>query len=276
MKGMDIKVERKISFIGAGNMGGVLVRGVCGVLDPRFVTLYAPSKRNTAVLAGETGCLTAETLEEAVSASDIIVLAMKPQTLPEVLRQMLPSLKTGKILVSVAAGLKIAVIEGILREGGLELPVIRIMPNTPAKIAKGVILMTESAGVQREDADAIAGLFEPCGLVERISEKYLDMGSPVTSCSPAFVYMFIEALADGGVKIGLPRDKAQRWAAHAVLGAAAMALESGRHPGALKDAVCSPGGTTIEGVGVLEERGFRSAVIAAVEAAYRRNEELSK
>ena len=268
-------MEKTISFIGAGNMGGALVRGICGILSPKDVTVYAPTKKNTLPLSQETGCVVAETISDAISESEYIVLAMKPQMLPGTLRNMLRDLCSDKIIISIAAGVQIGTIEGILAEAGLENPVVRIMPNTPSEIGKGMLLMAHNSSLEDSDAEAIETMLSSCGMVEITSEKFLDLGSTVMGCSPAFVYMFIEALADGGVKIGLPRAKAQLWAAQAVMGAASMTLESGKHPGELKDAVCSPGGTTIAGVAALENHGFRAAVIAAVEAACKRNEELS-
>ena len=269
-------MEKIISFIGAGSMGGALARGVCAAAEPKKVAVYAPTKKNTLVISKDTGCLLAETLKDAVTDARYVVLGMKPQVLPGALKEILPYLKQGQIIVSIAAGIKLTAIEEILAEQGLELPVIRIMPNTPVAIGKGVLLVARSGKTDEKSALELAELLKECGMVEHTSENFLDLGSPVMGCSPAFVYMFIEALADGGVKTGLTREKAQLWAAQAVLGSAAMVLESGMHPGELKDAVCSPGGTTIAGIGALEEHGFRAAIIAAVNAANKRNEELSK
>lgn len=150
------------------------------------------------------------------------------------------------------------------------------MPNTPAAIGKGMLALCAEAGTAEEYLAGVEDLLAPAGRVERIAEGQMDAFSAVAGCGPAFVYPFIEALADGGVKVGLPRGQAVTYAAQMVLGAAAMVLESGKHPGQLKDEVCSPGGSTIAGVAALEERGFRSAAIQAVEAAFRRNQELGK
>lgn len=266
---------KKIAFIGAGNMGGAIVRGVCSVLDPESVSVYAPSRRNTVPLSEETGCCISDSMADAVAGAKYVVLSMKPQMLIDALAELAQFLDGDSVLVSIAAGIKIETIESVLNKAGVKLPVVRIMPNTPAAIGQGVLLVAAGEGVREPDLAELSELLCPCGLVERTSESLLDLGSPIMGCSPAFVYMFIEALADGGVKIGLPREKAQLWAAQAVQGAAALLIESGKHPGELKDAVCSPGGTTICGVAALEQKGMRTAVISAVEAAAKRNSELS-
>ena len=161
--------------------------------------------------------------------------------------------------------------------GAQGLPaLLRVMPNTPAAIGKGMLALCAEAGTAEEYLAGVEDLLAPAGRVERIAEGQMDAFSAVAGCGPAFVYPFIEALADGGVKVGLPRGQAVTYAAQMVLGAAAMVLESGKHPVQLKDYVCSPGGSTIAGVAALEERGFRSAAIQAVEAAFRRNQELGK
>ena len=149
----------------------------------------------------------------------------------------------------------------------MDCPVIRIMPNTPAAIGAGVVQYCGQA-VTVEELDDFAALIAPAGLVDPVSESLIDAASAVSGCGPAFAYLFAEALADGGVACGLPRDKAMAYAAQMLAGSARMVLESGKHPGALKDAVCSPGGTTIQGIRTLEERGFRAAAMDAVIAAY--------
>ena len=272
----------RIAFIGAGNMGGAIVRGVCKALDPEDVVIYRRTKTAAEQLARETGCRVAESAEAAVEGARYVVLGVKPQVLPGVLTELLPALKQevrqGRepVIVSIAAAVQLQAIKDILASEGLALPVVRVMPNTPAAIGEGVLLMAADESVTEAAYVGLERALAPCGLLERVTEKQLDLGSAVAGCGPAFVYMFIEALADGGVQIGLPRDKAQIWAAKMVAGAAEMVLQSGQHPGALKDAVCSPGGTTIEGVAELEKRGFRAAAAQAVVAAYEKNCKLSK
>ena len=177
------------------------------------------------------------------------------------------------ILVSMAAGLTMDQIRAM---AGGEYPVLRIMPNTPAALGCGMILMALDERITGEDRDIFVDGLSAAGRFDELPEHLIDAGSAVSGCGPAFLYMFIEALADGGVAVGLPRAKAQDYAAQMALGAARMVLESGQHPGALKDAVCSPGGSTIMGVKALEDGGFRGAVMNAVLDACRRTKELGK
>ena len=165
--------------------------------------------------------------------------------------------------------------QSIADMAGGDYPVIRIMPNTPAAIGQGVVQVC-GRGVSRAQLDACKAILAPAGLVDEIDEKLIDAASCVSGCGPAFAYLFIEALADGGVACGLPREQALRYAAQMVAGSAEMVLQSGRHPGQLKDAVCSPGGTTIQGVRALEANGFRSAAMEAVLAAYEKTLKLGK
>lgn len=273
---------KHIAFIGAGNMGGAIVRGACRAIDPSQVVIYEPNQAAAEALAAETGCQVAESGEQAVRAARYVMLCVKPQILRPVVEGLLPALKAGheagehRVVVSIAAGVQLSVLEGLLASAGLELPVVRIMPNTPAAIGEGVMLMAPDERVSQEDYQGLTQALCCCGLLERVSESQLDMGSAISGCGPAFVYLFIEALADGGVQIGLPRDKAQTWAAKMVAGAAGMVLQTGGHPGQLKDAVCSPGGTTIAGVAELEKRAFRSAAAQAVVAAYEKNSRIGK
>jgi len=270
------------AFIGAGNMGGAIIEAVCRAIDPHNVIIYDKSTEKMLELAGKTGCGTAQSASEAVQKAEFVFLCVKPNILPEVLRGLLPVFREelnkgkNKVLVSIAAGIALGAIEAITSEEELGLPVIRLMPNTPVAVGKGLILVAPSKIAAEEDVARLCAALKPGGLVSVIDEAYIDPATPVFSCSPAFVYMFIEALADGGVLSGLPRDKAQQYAAQAVLGAAAMVLETGKHPGELKDAVCSPGGSTIVGVEELERGCFRASVSSAVYEAYKKTTKLGK
>jgi pyrroline-5-carboxylate reductase len=268
-------MDHKFAFIGAGNMGGSIIRAVCRAAEPKNVMIFEPDRKKFEALSDETGCRTAASADEAAASAHFVFLCVKPDVLGRVLRGIAPVLE-GKTVVSIAAGVEIAKIKSILTEEGRDLPVIRLMPNTPVAVGKGMILMACSEDVSEAEARALESALSMGGLVARTEERYIDAATPVFSCSPAYVYMFIEALADGGVMAGVPRDKAQQYAAQAVLGAAAMVLESGRHPGELKDAVCSPGGSTIVGVEALEKAGFRGAVASAVYEAYIKTTELGK
>lgn len=258
-----------IAFIGAGNMGGAIAQAVCRGIDPAQVVVYNPTRAKSDALAARTGCAVAESAEAAALACRYLVLGVKPQIFDDVLLSLLPALRERAargdepVLVSIAAGVALARIEALLAEGGLSLPVVRSMPNTPVAVGQGLFLLCPNAAAEAH-MDALRALFAPCGLVERASEREIELGMAVFSCSPAFAYVFIEAMADGGVQLGLTREKAQRYAAQAVLGAAAMVRQTGRHPGQLKDEVCSPGGYTIRGVHALEQAGFRAAASDAV------------
>ncbi|MGI5985998.1 MAG: pyrroline-5-carboxylate reductase [Clostridiales bacterium] len=275
-------MKSTFAFIGAGNMGGAIIEAVCRSTEPENVTVFDRAAEKTGELSAKTGCRVASNAEEAVKNARFVFLCVKPNVLPEALRGLLPILKEAglrgdeKVIVSIAAGVTTDTITSILAEANISLPVIRLMPNTPVAVGKGLTLMSPVNNVSDEDIAVIQAALSYGGEVSLIDEAYIDPSTPVFSSSPAYVYMFIEALADGGVMAGVPRDKAQRFAAQAVLGAAAMVLETGRHPGELKDAVCSPGGSTIVGVEELEKNGFRAAVASAVYEAYKKTATLGK
>lgn len=262
---------KKIGFIGAGNMGGALARAVAKTGNDVFVA--DADRRKAEALASDIG---ANAVDSAVVVNecDMIFLGVKPQILPALATEISGALgarKGGFCLVSMAAGVRLSKLSELF---GCD-SIIRIMPNTPAAVGSGVILYAPMAGVDGEYESLLLEALSQAGSLNRLEEKLIDAATAVSGCGPAFVYMFIEALADGGVKCGLPRDKAQKFAAETLLGAAKLCIESGKHPGELKDAVCSPGGSTIAGVASLEECGFRGSVMDAVEAAFERTKELS-
>ena len=255
------------SFIGTGSMGGALARAVCRTLPPAEVLLSNRTPAKAEALAAELPGAALSTNEEIARTAKLIFLGVKPQMMAGVLEQIAPVLEARTdrfLLVTMAAGLTC---RRILDMAGLDCPVIRMMPNTPAAIGKGVVQYCGQRATM-DELDSFAALIAPAGLVDPTPEELIDAASAVSGCGPAFAYLFIEALADGGVACGLPRDKAAAYAAQMLAGSARMVLESGKHPGALKDAVCSPGGTTIQGVRALEEHGFRAAAMDAVIAAY--------
>jgi pyrroline-5-carboxylate reductase len=267
-----------IACIGSGNMGFALMKGAAasvGGANIGFADVDAAKARAAAEALGGT---VYRSSPEAVLKSGFVFLAVKPQVLAEVLAEIAPAVKEriagGKppVLVSMAAGWSIAKIQGIAGS----VPVVRIMPNTPALVSQGMIVLSASPEVPPEKAAELETALSGAGAVDRLDESYLDAVTALSGSSPAFVYLFIEALADGGVRAGLPRDKALSYAAQTVLGAAAMVRETGKHPGELKDMVTSPGGTTIAGVGALEDGAFRGTVMRAVEAAWHRSLELGK
>lgn len=216
---------------------------------------------------------------EAAAKGDFVFLAVKPQDLPAVLEEIAPVLTARlahgnpPVLVSLAAGFSLAKIHALL---GAPVPLVRIMPNTPALVSQGAIAMTVSPETPEGKAAELEKLLSAAGMVDRLAEEYLDAVTGLSGSGPAFVCLFIEALADGGVLAGLPRNTALRLAAQTVGGTAALVMESGRHPGELKDMVASPGGTTIAGVAALENGAFRGTVMNAVQAAWKRSVELGE
>ena len=257
-----------IGFIGTGNMGSAIAKAAAksGLAETILLSNRTPAK--AAALAEELPGGALSTNEEIARSAQLIFLGVKPQMMAGVLAAR----QDRFVLVTMAAGLSCGRIQDM---AGVDCPVIRIMPNTPAAIGAGVVQYC-GQGATEEELDSFAALIAPAGLVDPTPEELIDAASAVSGCGPAFAYLFVEALADGGVACGLPRDKALSYAAQMLAGSARMVLESGRHPGALKDAVCSPGGTTIQGVQVLEERGFRGAAMDAVIAAYEKTVKLAR
>lgn len=255
-------------FIGCGNMGGILASCAAGRFG-ESVLLLDHNREKTEKIAAKFGARTAN-LTTIAAGCDYIFLGVKPNALKGLLEELRPLLHDGAVIVSMAAGVALQTIEQILGTR----PIIRIMPNTPSACGEGVVLYSPNAAVTPEQIEDFREALADAGCVEVISEDKIDAASALSGCGPAFVYMFIEALADGAVKCGLPRDKALHYAAQTVLGAGKYVLESGMHPGILKDGVCSPGGSTIAGVATLESAAFRGAVMAALEASYKRTKEL--
>lgn len=261
-------------FIGTGNMGGALAEAARRKLGGGQLLLSNRTKEKAEALAEKLGAAATNNISIAWEA-DYIFLGVKPQMMGSLLAEIGPALKVRTdrfILVSMAAGLTVADIQAM---AGGEYPVLRIMPNTPCAIGEGMVLYTRGPGVTEMEEEAFLDAMAGAGRFAPIPERLMDAGSAVAGCGPAFVDIFVEALADGGVACGLPRAQALEFAAQMTLGAAKLLLESGKHPGALKDAVCSPGGTTIQGVRKLEEAGFRGAVMDAVIAACEKNKALS-
>ncbi|MGN0982753.1 MAG: pyrroline-5-carboxylate reductase [Candidatus Limivicinus sp.] len=262
-----------LGFIGVGNMGGALARAAAKKVSGPSLLLANRSPEKAERLAAALGGQVSDNAAIA-SEADYIFLGVKPQLLPGVLAELAPVLKARQspfVLVSMAAGTSIARVQAL---AGGDYPVIRIMPNTPASIGQGMILYAPSENVPAPALDCFLDCMGAAGRFARLEERLIDAGSAVSGCGPAFVDLFLEALADGGVACGLPRATAMELAAQMVLGSAALALSGDRHPAQLKDAVCSPGGTTIQGVRALEKNGFRSAVMEAVIAAYEKNSDL--
>lgn len=257
----------KIGFIGCGNMGGALARAVSRVLNTN-IYIYDHNEEKAAAFAKEIGAEKSDNITIAKEC-DFIFLGVKPNVLPSVLEEIKGSLDGG-VLVSMAAGVSLEKIKGLVGE----YPTIRIMPNTPVAVGQGMISWCKSEAVSNTQCSDFEKIMSEAGRLLYIEEKLIDAATAVAGCGPAFVYMFAEALADGGVQCGLPRDKALTLAAETIKGAAEMLLKTGKHPGQLKDDVCSPGGSTIEGVHALENGAFRADTIGAVTAAYNKTKKL--
>ena len=273
---------KKAAFIGVGNMGGALARAACRALGADQVVVTNRTLAKAEALATELGCSLAKDNADAVREAEFIFLGVKPQMMRPLLNTLAPvladcyNLGQDKVLVSMAAGVRIEDMRPHLKKAGYDVPLLRIMPNTCAAIGHGMTALCAEEWVDESVLEEVEEILSATGRVDRVPESLFDQFSALAGCGPAFVYPFIEALADGAVSTGLPRKQAVEYAARTVLGAAALVLESGRHPGQLKDEVCSPGGSTIAGVAELERGGLRAAAINAVQAAWKRNTELGK
>lgn len=252
----------KIAIIGTGNMGGALARAFSASPETELF-LYNRGREKAEALAAECGGTVCGGAAEAAAAAEYVLLAVKPYLIAASAAELQLPENAPQVVISVAAGTTIAAIEAALPAGAR---VVRTMPNTPAAVGEGMTAVSFADGIDDRTRGEVVKLFTLAGRAEVIPESLMNAVPGISGSSPAYVYMLIEALADGGVRSGLSRPAACTMAAQAVLGAAKMVLETGRHPGELKDAVCSPGGTTIEAVAALERSGFRGAVIAAMEA----------
>ena len=260
----------KIGFTGCGNMGSAMMRGIIAsgkcpaenIMASDMVAEVLKSRKE------ELGILTTTDNREAAEFAQILFLSIKPQYYEEVIAQIRTIDLQDKIIVTIAPG---KTLKWLKEQFGKEVKIIRTMPNTPAMVGEGMMGMCPNENVTDEDLRLVRDVCSGFGKTELVGENLMDVVTAVSGSSPAYVFMFIEAMADAAVADGMPRDKAYRFAAQAVLGSAKMVLETGKHPGELKDMVCSPGGTTIEAVRVLEEKGMRSAVFEAVKACVRKS-----
>ena len=268
-------LEKTIGFIGGGNMGSAMIGGILssGLSDKRHVMASAKSDASTASLHTRFDISTTTKNKEVAAFSDILFLAVKPYLFPEVISEIKGNLKNDVIIISIAAGQTITAIETAF---GKEIKLMRAMPNTPAMVCEAMSALCPNKNMSDADIEEVTSLFNSFGKCEVVSENLMDAVIGVSGSSPAYVYMFIEAMADAAVADGMPRAQAYKFAAQSVYGSAKMVLETGRHPGELKDAVCSPGGTTIEAVAALEEAGFRGTVIGAQRACSEKSREMSK
>ncbi len=266
----------KIAFVGTGQMATALAAGfVRNLLRPDQISgcdPYEPARRKFLESVGSTAAVSAD-LKSALHGASVIVLAVKPQIMAEALREVSGAMTGSPLVISVAAGIPITRLAAGLPDG---TRIIRVMPNTPCLIGKGASGVSTGPTVTADDVKLATTLLETVGLVEIVPEHLLDAVTGLSGSGPAYIFQLIEALSDGGVKMGLPRTTATRLAAQTVAGAAEMVLATGQHPASLKDAVTSPGGTTIAGIHALESGGFRAAIINAVEASAVRSKQLGQ
>jgi pyrroline-5-carboxylate reductase len=267
-------ITYRLAIIGAGAMGQALARGLIAadVYSPREVVAADIDKERLAVFAEETGVETAGNVE-AASRSGVIMIAVKPAAVTGVLEEISSYVGPEQMIISIAAGVTIQQIESTLRS---EVPVIRAMPNTPCMVGAGAVAISRGQDAGDSHVERAEAIFGAVGKVIEVSERLMDAVTGLSGSGPAYVYIFIEALADAGVHAGLPRDQAAMLAAQTVFGAAKMVIETGKHPAELRDAVTSPGGTTIAGLAAMERAAFRAAVLDAVEAAVERSRDISQ
>lgn len=258
-----------LGFIGAGNMGYAMLKGASNVMEKKKLTYTDVNLSLLEKIKSETGIEFVSSNKELVASVKYVVLAVKPQFLDGVLEEIKDSVTENHIVISIAPGITI---DHYKKYFGEKVKIVRAMPNTPALVNEGMTgICFSNDPFTEEEKCMVYSFFDSFGKYEEVAENLMNAVTCASGSSPAYVYMFIEALADGAVKYGIPRDKAYVFAAQTVLGSAKMVLETKEHPGKLKDMVCSPGGTTIAAVSALEEYGFRSSIIKATDACYEKS-----
>lgn len=257
-----------IGFIGCGNMGGAIMKGILAKKIASANEVIASDKgKSVEEIQNEFGVCAVETNVEVTKKSDVLILAIKPQYYEEVIKEIKDEVRENQIIISIAPGKTLEWLESTF---GKEVKLIRVMPNTPALVGEGMMAICPGKLITDEEKKMVLEVLGSCGRTEIVPESLMDVVVSVSGSSPAYVFMFIEAMADAAVADGMPRAMAYEFAAQSVIGSAKLLLETGKHPGELKDMVCSPAGTTIEAVRVLEEKGFRSSVIEAMKACTRK------
>lgn len=270
-----MRVDKKIAFLGAGNMAGALIKGLLRAEACRPDEVWAVDVRANRLSELESlhGIRTGKDLAEATRWADVVVLSTKPQVFDRVLPSVGAAVRPEALVVSVAAGVSAATIEAHMPRG---TRVVRTMPNTPALVDAGATAIAPGSHASDEDVELAQRLFDSVGVTVVFDESLLDAVTDLSGSGPAYIFLIIEALADAGVKVGLHRESAQLLAAQTVLGSAKLLIETGEHPGRLKDMVTSPGGTAIAGLHTLESGGLRTTLIDAVESATNRSRELGE
>ena len=263
----------KLGFIGTGNMasaimGGIIRNEVIPAEEIIGADLFAPGRER---VKSQFGIHVTDSNKEVAQKAEVIILSVKPQFYADVIQDIKDEIKDNQIIITIAPGKTLSWLE---EQFGKQVKIVRTMPNTPALVGEGMSCVCGNAKCSSEDVDTVCRIFAGFGKTEIVEEDMIDVVVGVSGSSPAYVFMFIEAMADAAVADGMPRAQAYRFAAQAVLGSAKMVLETGKHPGELKDMVCSPKGTTIEAVRVLEEKGLRSAVFEAMKACVKKGREV--
>jgi pyrroline-5-carboxylate reductase len=266
---------KKIGFIGTGVMGTAMIKGIisANIVNPSEIYVFDSDKQKLQVLSGELELCAVSDSVDLVKKCDYIVLAVKPNVVKVVLDEIKEVFSGDKLLISIAAGIPLKTYKSVLGE---DKKIIRALPNTPAVIGEGMTLISFDDCVKSDDINDAVEILSALGKVECMDEKLMSEVVALTSSSPAYIFMLIEAMADAAVLSGIPRQTAYRLASQAVSGSAKMVAETGKHPGELKDQVCSPAGTTIEAVAALEKNGFRNSIIEAMNECTKKARELGK
>lgn len=268
-----MSVDKKIGFVGSGNMAEAIIRGViqAGAISPKNVVAADILEDRRRLLRDSHGIATTSDNLELVSLADIVVLAVKPQIVGPVLKEIVEAVDSSKLVISIAAGVTLKHIENSLKSGSRA---VRVMPNTPVLIGEGVTAISPGSNATKEDLDIARKIFGAVGKTVMIEERHMDAVTGLSGSGPAYVFLIVDALMDAGVKVGLNRDIARTLAVQTVFGSAKMLVETGEHPAKLKDRVTSPGGTTIAGLHVMEAGKVRAVIMDAVQAATNRSKDL--
>lgn len=258
-------VKKKIGFIGAGKMAQAMMEGIVNsnMIPKENIIASANTEKTIEIIKRRYGIITTLNNRDIAKFADVLILAVKPDLYATVINEIKNDIKESVIIVTIAAGITLMDIEQLF---GFQVKAVRTMPNTPSVVGEGMSAICANDYLGEIEVSEVERMFHTFSKTERLEEKLMDAVPAISGSSPAYVYMLIEAMADGGVKQGIPRDQAYRLASQAVLGAAKMVLETGKHPGELKDNVCTPGGATIEAVVTLEEKQFRGSIMAAMDS----------
>lgn len=267
-------MKQHIGFIGSGNMGLAIIKGLLSskMVEPKQITVFDIMLDKVKEISNELNVNAADSEIQVATAADILFLVVKPNVVPKVLQTIKPNLSKEVIIVSIAAGVTIEKMEKELGDG---YKIVRVMPNTTALVNAAMSSLTENENVTKSELDTVSAIFNSLGESEVVPEYLIHAVTGISGSAPAYVFMFIEAMADAAVLAGMPRAQAYKFASQTVMGSAKMVLETGKHPGELKDMVCSPAGTTIEAVRTLEQKGFRASVIDAVTSCIEKSKNLS-